>query len=104
MKPLYIVANVWIEAGRVADFEAYETKAARIMKRYGGQIERTIRPVEGGDANTPFEIHVLRFPDQLQFDAFRADDELKALAPERAAVITRSVAVLGIEAPVYGMD
>jgi hypothetical protein len=41
--PFVLVASLWIRDGRVAEFEAYERKAARIMRRHGGAIERAIR-------------------------------------------------------------
>ena len=41
--PIYRVVSLWVRSGAVAEFEAYERKAARIMKKYGGSIEKVIR-------------------------------------------------------------
>jgi len=100
--PIYIVANLWIREGDVAAFEAYERKAASIMKRYGGSIERTVRP-SGLDApsDRPFEVHLVRFPSDEMFERYRTDAELKTLSAEREAVITKALVLIGSEGPAY---
>ena len=100
--PIYIVANLWIREGDVAAFEAYERKVAHIMKRYGGSIERTVRP-SGLDApsDRPFEVLLVRFPSNEMFERYRTDAELKALSAEREAVITKALVLIGSEGPVY---
>ena len=42
-RPIYRVVSLWVRSGAVAEFEAYERKAARIMRKYGGSIEKVIR-------------------------------------------------------------
>ncbi len=58
------------------------------MARYGGVIERAIRT--SGAPDEPFEVHVLRFPGQELYDAFRDDAERRSLSGERAGIITNS--------------
>lgn len=100
---VHVVASLWIEEGRLDAFEAYERKAAGIMKRYGGAIERVVRAEAGrGDPEQPFEVHLIRFPSRAMFDAYRADPDLLALAPERSAAIARTRVVVGEERPGYG--
>lgn len=102
--PLYILVRLWIRSGLEADFEAYERKVSRIMARYGGVIERAIRtsgaPDDGSDA--PFEVHVLRFPSQDLYDAYRDDTERLSLSDERARIITKTDSLVGMPAPIYG--
>jgi uncharacterized protein (DUF1330 family) len=100
---LRIVASLWIVEGRAAAFESFERKAARIMRRHGGRLEHAIRPERAGspDADLPFEVHVLRFPDRASFDAYRSDPDLLALAPERAAAIARTSVLMGVDGPSY---
>ena len=102
--PLYILARLWIHKGREAEFEAYEHKVSRIMGRYGGVIERTIRTSKAsGDAsNEPFEVHVLRFPSRDLYDAFRDDAERHSLSAERADIITNTDILVGTPGPTYG--
>lgn len=75
----------------------------RIARRHGRCVEHAIRPARGAspDAELPFEVHVLRFPDRAAFDAYRADADLLALAPERAAVIARTSLLIGVDGPWY---
>lgn len=92
-----MVVNLWVRAGQEANFEAYEAKAAFIMGRYGGKVERAIRVRDsaGPDSETPFEVHVLRFDTAADYQAYRADGQLKALAAERAAAIEKMSVFIG---------
>ena len=78
-------------------FRAYEARAATIMTRHGGAIERAIAiPPVADDADAPWrEVHVLRFPDDAAFAAYRADPGLRALAALRAAAITGTEVLAG---------
>ncbi|MQA92646.1 MAG: hypothetical protein GEU90_20895 [Gemmatimonas sp.] len=90
-EPLILVVSLWINPTRVAEFVAYERRASRIMARYGGQIERAIRlDGEPRSEEPPFEIHIVRFPDEDAFDCYRSDSELTALSPAREEVILRT--------------
>jgi uncharacterized protein (DUF1330 family) len=96
--PLYLVVSIWIHDGCEAGFEAYEGKAARIMARYGGAIERAVRVAGGNTPELPLEVHVVTFPNEERLAAYRADAELRALAPERESVIAKTVIVTGVSA------
>lgn len=100
--PTLLVVSLWIREGRVADFEAYERKTSRIMKRYGGVVERTVRVFEPGTASDqPFEVHVVCFPSQAMCEAYRTDAEVKALSSEREAAIMKTVVLEGTLGPAY---
>lgn len=97
-----IIASLWIREGALAAFEAYECKAARIMKKYGGLIEYTVRPSVLEEASDqPFEIHLVRFPSLEMFEKYRVDTELKALSPERDEAIIKTHILIGMEGPKY---
>jgi uncharacterized protein (DUF1330 family) len=101
---MYVVVRLWIREGREAEFEVYERKVARIMACHGGAIERTIR-CSGTLLNapaSPFEVHVLRFPSNEQYEEFRRDPQREALSAERAAAISNTDVLLGQEGPIYG--
>jgi len=100
--PIYVVASFWIENGSLAAFEAYERKAAKIMKRYGGSIERVVRLSTNGERpDQPFEVHLVRFPSHEMFAGYCSDSELKALSSERNAAIAKSAIVVGHENLTY---
>ena len=46
--PIYRVVSLWVRSGAVAEFEAYERQAARIMRTYGGSIWRLVRRAFSG--------------------------------------------------------
>lgn len=100
-----LVVRLWIYEGRTAEFEAFERAAARIMNRYGGAVERVVRltppDVPGSTDDPPFEVHLVRFPGRAAFEAYRADADLAALAPARAAAIRRTEVFLGTDGPSY---
>jgi hypothetical protein len=64
---IYRVVSLWIRPGSAAEFETYERKAARIMQKYGGSIEKVIRIGQEGLSENPFEMHVVSFPDRERF-------------------------------------
>src|SRR5471032_2204626 len=102
--PLYILVRLWIHRGLETEFEAYERKVARIMARYGGVIERAIRTsaASDGQSDEPFEVHVLKFPSQDLYDAYRDDAERHSLSGERAGIITNTDSLVGTAGPTYG--
>ena|SRR5579871_5417334 len=96
------IVSLWLRSG--ADptaFEAFESKAARIMARHGGRIEQAVRvqPTKGEEA--PFEVHIVSFPSEAAYAAYRADPEILALADERDRVISRTRVLAGRPAGPY---
>jgi len=86
----------------VPAFEAYEHKAACIMKKYDGSMVHVVRPYTvGAPSGEPFEVHLVRFPSHEMFEAYRSDADLRALSSEREAVITRTTVLVGYENPAY---
>ncbi len=88
-----IVAALYVNPGREAEFAQFETAAETIMQRHGGRLERRI----GFPASTdqPHEVHIVTFPDQQAFEQYRADADLQALADLRARAIRQTTAWIG---------
>jgi uncharacterized protein (DUF1330 family) len=99
----YVIATLWVQDCDIPRFEAYERKALSIAQRHSGRLERAIRVTKdaGGTGESPFEVHVLSFPTDVQFAQFRTDPELVALSDERARVISRTEVLLGTGAYAY---
>ena len=91
--PVRLIASLWVRDGRTDAFHAYEFKAAALMQRYDGFIERVESGASGPATGEPFEIHHIRFPSQASLDAYRNDPDLQALAGEREACIARTTVV-----------
>ena len=96
------IVSLYIHPGREEQFRHFETAAARIMRRYGGRIERALTPRSPSSNHpAPHEIHVVTFPDMAQFAAYRSDADLAELAPLRQDAIARTEIVYGDEAEPY---
>jgi hypothetical protein len=99
---LILLVSLFIHPGQEGTFREFESVAARIMGRYGGRIERVIRPgrvVPEGEV--PHEVHLASFPDETAFATYRADAELAGLAALRQAAIARTVFLFGVEGEPY---
>jgi antibiotic biosynthesis monooxygenase (ABM) superfamily enzyme len=97
-----IVAALYVNPGREAEFEQFESAAAAIMNRYGGRIERRIGCDPGPGGDIPHEVHIVTFPDQDSFARYRGDAELNALAGLRARAIRSTVVWRGADLPPFG--
>ena len=97
-----LVVILTLRDGALEAFRAFETKAAAVMAKHGGSIERSIviSPPHAGGAMR--EVHVVTFPNETAFAAYRADDASKALAPLRERVIASTEILVGEEGPDYG--
>jgi hypothetical protein len=71
------------------------------MKKYGGSIEKVVRTEQDDSPDIPFEMHLVSFPGQEQFAAYRADVELLSLATDRDSAILKTVVVCGVVGPTY---
>lgn len=99
---LILVVTLEVRNEAAADFERFETHAAAIMSRSQGRIERVIR-LDGETAGDSFrEVHIVSFPDQVAFDAYRRDPELTALKRLREKAIVKTEIVQGHDHAVYG--
>jgi hypothetical protein len=86
-EPYVRVVSLWIHPGQEAAFAAFEREA--VMGRYGGRVDRAVRVV-GGGGDSPFEIHVLVFPDRDAAESCATDAETERLRDRRARVIMRT--------------
>jgi|SRR4051812_49113242 uncharacterized protein (DUF1330 family) len=96
-----VVAILTVRRDARTEFETFERAAARIMRRHGGAIERTVAVTPARQAVTETEIHVVTFPDAERFAAYRADPELAALAELRERAVAAVTVYLGEEGPTY---
>ena len=96
-----MIAILTPHSGSMEVFREYETKAACILARYGGVIERTVVEEASRPGKPIREVHVITFPDLGAFHNYRADPDLASLADMRAASIVHTELLLGHEGPDY---
>jgi uncharacterized protein (DUF1330 family) len=97
---LLVVAILTIRPGAAGQFREFETRAARILARHGGSVERTVA-VEPSVADEQREVHLLRFPSKEAFARYRTDAELASLAELRSASVAHTEMLIGREGPQY---
>ena len=97
-----LVVLISVHPHRRAEFERFEARAAQIMSRHGGRVERRISLSCHGDPSGPDEVHIVAFPDQESFERYRGDPELLALADLREEAIRQTLVWPGRDAPAFG--
>ena len=65
-----------LPAGGLTDFDAYESAVLPLLAEHGGRLERRLRARDGRG-----EAHVVAFPDEDAFAAYRADPRREAATP-----------------------
>jgi uncharacterized protein (DUF1330 family) len=82
-------------------FRSFETQAAAVVARHGGAIERTVVVRAPPAAELLTEVHLVSFPDEAAFAAYRQDPALQALAPLRERAIVKTEILVGDHGPDY---
>jgi hypothetical protein len=96
-----LVVILTVRCDALDAFRAYERRAAAVMARYGGAIERTVVTAPDGGGLTLKEIHLVTFPDEQAFSAYRGDAELGEVAHLRSASVVHTEILRGEEGPDY---
>ena len=85
---------LWPHEGMEAALVAYEDEVLVLVAEHGGTVLQRVRTHPATDAeertDAPFEVHVIRFPDQMALDAYLADPRRTAMADRRDAAIART--------------
>ncbi len=98
---IVVVAQLLVVPDGEEEFVEFETKATRVMSRYGGAIERRIALHRDEDSTEPSEIHIVSFPDRDSFESYKRDPELESLRPLRMRAIRETVLWLGEDLPPF---
>ena len=76
--------------GRGTIIDVVERTAARLMAQHGGRIERAFRRDATHGSEEPFEVHLVAFPNEEAFAAYRDDARTLALKEQRERLIART--------------
>lgn len=78
---IYITQLIYLKAGQEEAFHAFEDVAIPIIGKYSGQLLFRLRPtpesVIDAEADVPYEIHLVSFPAEEDFENFKQDEERK---------------------------
>ena len=76
---IYITQLIYVNGGQEGVFHEFESYAIPIIKKYDGELMLRIRPDAKNFIETsveqPYEIHIVRFNSQQDFDNFLNDEE-----------------------------
>ena len=96
-----LVVTLTVRRDRLDDFRAFERRAAAVMAAHGGRIERTVVGPAEGRPELLVEVHVVTFPDQAAFAAYRADPRLREVAHLRDGSVVQTAMFTGEAGPDY---
>lgn len=78
---IYITQLIWIKDGEAGVFDQFEAIAIPLIKKYNGQLLVRVRPGKDNfleaSIDPPYEIHLVRFPSENDFENFKLDEERK---------------------------
>ena len=78
---IYITQLIYIHPGQEKTFDEFESVAIPIISKYNGRLLFRVRPDEasfvGRQLEKPYEIHLVEFDSQNDFDNFKKDEERK---------------------------
>ena len=76
---IYLTQLVYIKQGEEKTFLQFEDVALPLIPKYNGQLMLRIRPKESEiverSIDTPYEIHLIQFPADSDFENFMNDPE-----------------------------
>jgi hypothetical protein len=97
---IYITQLVYVKPGATKTFEVFEQVAIPLISRYRGQLLLRIRPDNstfiGGEIELPYEIHLVSFPSEQDFEDFGKDPERASMLHLKEASVDRIVLIKGL--------
>jgi hypothetical protein len=96
---IYITQLIYISEGQEQIFDEFESVAIPIISKYNGQLLFRIRPLENcfieNNIDKPYEIHLVKFETQKDFDNFKHDEERKMFLHLKEQSIKASILIQG---------
>jgi len=96
---IYITQLIYIIPGQEKIFNQFEDIAIPIISKYNGRLLFRVRP--NGDSyiehhiDKPYEIHLVEFDTEQDFENFKRDDERKKFLHLKEQSIKASILVQG---------
>ncbi len=96
---IYITQLIYIHEGEETTFNEFENIAIPTIYKYNGQLLLRIKPnqddfIESNIAQ-PFEIHLVAFDTQQDFDNFKLDEERRKFLHLRDKAIKTTIMIQG---------
>lgn len=98
---IYITQLIYIIEGQEDFFHQFEDIAIPIISKYNGRLTIRIRPEDNSiiekNIEKPYEIHLVEFDTQQDFDNFKKDEERKNFLHLKEKSIKSSILIQGIK-------
>ncbi len=96
---IYITQLIYIKEGQESVFHQFEDIAIPTIFKYNGRLTLRIRPEESSiiecNIEKPYEIHLVEFNTQEDFDNFKKDEERKKILHLKEESIKSSILIQG---------
>jgi uncharacterized protein (DUF1330 family) len=96
-----LVVILAVLSEKMESFRSFETKAAAIMAKYGGAIERSVVIPPENEGGLLKEVHIVTFPDERALAAYRDDNGLREIAHLREESVVKTEIMVGEDGPDY---
>ncbi|HTM65290.1 MAG TPA: hypothetical protein VL093_03155 [Flavipsychrobacter sp.] len=98
---IFITQLVYIVEGQEQVFDEFESIAIPTIAKYNGRLLLRLRPTEDAfienHIDRPYEIHLVEFETQEDFDNFKQDEERKRFLHLKEQSIKTSILIQGIK-------
>lgn len=98
---IYITQLIYIKDGQENTFNQFEDIAIPSILKYNGRLTLRIRPNENSiiesSIEKPYEIHLVEFETQKDFDDFKEDKERKKFLHLKEQSIKSAILIQGVK-------
>ena len=98
---IYITQLIYIVPGQEAVFNQFEDVAIPLIAKYNGRLLFRVRPDEKAyiesQMEKPYEIHLVEFDSEQDFDNFKRDEERKKFLHLKEQSIKASTMIQGVK-------
>lgn len=96
---IYITQLIYIKEGKEETFHEFEEIAIPTILKYNGRLTLRIRPKENSvienNIEVPYEIHLVEFDTQEDFDKFKKDEGRKNILHLKEDSIKSAILIQG---------
>lgn len=96
---IYFTQLIYIKEGQENVFDQFEDVAIPLISKYNGKLLLRIRPGENSfieySIDKPYEVHLVEFDSQQNFENFMKDEERKKFLHLKEQSIKTSILIQG---------
>jgi uncharacterized protein (DUF1330 family) len=96
---IYVTQLIYIVPGQEKVFDQFEAVAIPLISKYNGRLLLRVRPTDASyiedHFGRPYEIHLVEFDSQQDFDNFKRDEERKKFLHLKEQSMKESIMIQG---------